>query len=309
MTVSLFHPELRAAARWLPRGFVRSWSLWLMEHLPVPAPRLPDGLTVTVRPLEGTSASIRLIGGPSGPRPRPVVLWLHGGGYVFGTAKQDDGLCARIAQRLGALVVSVDYRLATRHPFPAALDDCVAAWELIHREAASLGVDAMRSIIIGQSAGGGLAAGLVLRLKDTGRPLPLLQVLAYPLLDDRTVLRQVDGRNHRVWDQTSNAIGWSKYLGHAPGGEDVSDHAAAARRVDLRGLPSTWIGVGTLDLVCDEDLDYARRLEAAGVPSELEIVPGAYHGFDVAVPRVRVSEAFVESQLKAMERALGGASR
>ncbi|MCY1055892.1 alpha/beta hydrolase [Nannocystis sp. SCPEA4] len=293
-------------AKWLPRGAVRRWSLWLLERLPMPTPRLPEGVTVTVRQLDGTSATVRVIRGPGDARARPVVLWIHGGGYVIGSAKQDDLVCARIALRLGAVVVSVDYRLASRHPFPAPLDDCVAAWELIHREAPALGVDPTRSIIVGQSAGGGLAAGLVLRLADGGRPLPRLQVLVYPMLDDRTVLRQIEGRHHRVWDRGSNAIGWSKYLGRAPGGADVSEYAAAARRVDLRGLPPTWLGVGTLDLFHDEDVDYAARLAAAGVPVELELVPGAYHGFDIVAPRARVSQGFVESQLKAMEGALAG---
>ncbi|AKT41451.1 alpha/beta hydrolase [Chondromyces crocatus] len=303
MADSSFHPELRASARWLPRGVVRSWSLWLMARLPTPAPRLPDGVTVEERPLGGTSASVRILRASGSSRRAPVVLWIHGGGYVVGRAKQDDLVCARMAQRLGAVVVSVDYRLASNHPFPAPLDDCVAAWDLLQREAASLGVDAKRAIIAGQSAGGGLAAGLVLRLADSGRPMPILQVLVYPMLDDRTVLRQVDERHHRVWDQNSNAIGWSKYLGRPPGGADVSEHAAAARRADLRGLPPAWIGVGTLDLFHDEDLDYARRLEAAGVPVEVELVPGAYHGFDAVLPRAPVSKAFVEARVRAMERA------
>jgi acetyl esterase/lipase len=301
---SPFHAELRGAARWLPRGLVRGWSLGLLKHLPALPRRMPASTTVEVRQLAGTAATVRIVRGGATHRPSPVVLWIHGGGYVIGSAKVDDAFCAHLAERLGAVVVSVDYRLAPEHPFPAGLDDCAAAWTLIHAEAAALGIDAGRAIIAGQSAGGGLAAALVQRLVDAGAPLPRLQLLIYPMLDDRTVLRKEDNRHHRVWDHTSNAIGWSMYLASTPGPAELPAYAAPARRENLRGLPPTWIGVGTLDLFLYENRAYARRLEEAGVPVELQIVPGAFHAFEMLVPRAAVSRAFVASQLEAMERAL-----
>jgi acetyl esterase/lipase len=175
-------------------------------------------------------ARVRVYAGPPRATPRPAVLWIHGGGYVIGSARQDDGLCVRLASELDAVVVSVDYRLAPEHPFPTPLEDCCAAFELIHREASLFGVDPRRVAIAGQSAGGGLAAALALLLQDRGRPAPVLQLLVYPMLDDRTVLREVDERGHRLWNASSNRYGWSSYLAGEPGSPDVPDHAVEEGR-------------------------------------------------------------------------------
>lgn len=297
------HPELRGVARWLPRGVVPTRWLPLMR-LRAPSLPLPRGVSTTVRSLPGRGgATVRVIeaGGASGLR--PAVLWIHGGGYVLGHAQHDDRRCAALAQRLGAVVLSVDYRLAPEHPFPVPLDDCLAAWELLHRDAAALRIDPARTAIAGLSAGGGLAAALVLRAHDRALPAPALQLLVYPMLDDRTALRDHDARDFRLWDDVSNRFGWRAYLGRAPGDDDVSDHAAPARRRKLTGLPPAWIGVGTADLFHDEDLAYAARLRDAGVDVSLEVVPGAFHAFDVVAPRAAVSRAFFESQINALTRA------
>ena len=301
-----FHPDLRAAARWLPRGLARAWLIPLLQRLPALSRPLPEGVTVTERALPGRGgASVRVIGASlRDDVARPAVLWIHGGGYVMGRAKTDDAHCARLAKRLGATVLSVDYRLAPKHPFPTPLDDCLAAYELLLREAPSLGVDPARVVIGGMSAGGGLAAALVLRAHDRGLPPPALQLLVYPMLDDRTALREVDDRMHRLWNPASNRVGWSAYLGRAPGGDDVPDHAAPARRRDLSGLAPAWIGVGTADLFHDEDLAYAARLRDAGVPVSLEVVDGAFHGFDVVSPGAPVSRRFFDAQIAAIEGAL-----
>lgn len=257
--------------------------------------------------LSGSPATVRVIS-RDGAGPRPVVLWIHGGGYVIGVAAQDDARCVRMAQRLDATIVSVDYRLAPENPFPAPLDDCFAAYELLQREPELLGVDPSRVIIARQSAGAGLAAALALRVHDARRAPPKLQLLEYPMLDDRTVLRSdAENSHHRLWDVSSNRLGWNSYLGALePGGAAISDHAAAARRVDLRGLPPTWIGVGTLDLFHDENVDYAKRLQAAGVPTTLEVVEGAFHGFNAVLPNAPVSLRFFDSQMRAAERAFAG---
>ncbi len=298
------HPELRTLARWLPRGLARAWLIPLLQRLPVPSRPLPAGVVVTERALAGRGgASVRIVGAPDDGRARPAILWIHGGGYVMGRAKTDDALCARFAKRLGATVLSVDYRLAPGHPFPTPLDDCLAAYELLHREAASLGVDPARVAIGGMSAGGGLAAALVLRAHDRGLPAPALQLLVYPMLDDRTALRDVDDRLHRLWNPASNRVGWRAYLGREPGGDDVPEHAAPARRRDLSGVAPAWIGVGTADLFHDEDVAYAARLRDAGVPVTLDVVEGAFHGFDVVAPRAPVSRRFFDAQISAMERA------
>lgn len=287
-----FHPELAGIARWLPRGVARSWTLPLFRAIPTPRARLPAGVTLDERRVNGVP--VRVIGAPGA---RAAVLWIHGGGYVIGAAAQDDAVCASMAQQLGVAVVSVDYRLAPEHPFPAPLDDCFAAYDAL---------DDGPVVVAGQSAGGGLAAALVQRLCDAGRRRPALQALVYPMLDDRTVLRPppVDPR---MWDAPSNAFGWRSYLGRDPTEDAPPPYAAPGRRDDLAGLPPAWIGVGTADLFHDEDVAYAARLRAAGVPVTLEVVPGAFHGFETVAPRAAVSRAFVASLLDAMRAAIAPA--
>jgi acetyl esterase/lipase len=192
-------------------------------------------------------------------------------------------------------VVSVAYRLAPEHPFPAALDDAHAAWQWLQGAAASLGVDPARVAVGGASAGGGLAACLAQRLRDEGRVQPAAQLLVYPMLDDRTAARrELDGAGHLVWHNRSNRAGWSAYLGGAP---EVPAYAVAARHGDLHGLPPAWIGVGDLDLFWSEDRAYAERLEAAGVAVEFLEIAGAPHGFDMMAPDVPLARAFAASQV------------
>lgn len=234
-------------------------------------------------------------------RPSGAVLWIHGGGTVAGRPRQVHRTCSRIARDLGALVVSVDYRLAPEHPFPAGLDDCLAALEWVHAGAAQLGVDPGRVAVGGESAGGGLAASLCQRARDRGGPPIRFQCLVYPMLDDRTVLRADDeGRGTFVWTPASNRFAWTAYLGHPPTASGSErPYAAAARCRDLAGLPPAWIGVGDLDVFLPENVDYARRLEVAGVPCELHVEASMYHGADLVVPdapsmrafRARITEA------------------
>jgi acetyl esterase/lipase len=214
---------------------------------------------------------------------------------------QDDATCRRFARALGAVVAAVEYRLAPEHPFPTPLHDChdALAW-LASRD----DVDADRVAIGGASAGGGLAAGLALLARDRGEVGPVKQVLAYPMLDDRTVLRNdIDERSLRLWDNRANRFGWSSYTGLPPGSPRISGLAAPARHDDLTGLPPAWIGVGTLDLFHDEDVAYAERLRSAGVDCELDIVDGAFHGFDIVRAGAQVSKAFAAAQRTAFAAA------
>jgi acetyl esterase/lipase len=218
----------------------------------------------------------------------PALLWIHGGGYVIGSAAQDDDLCRRYARELGAIIASVDYRLAPDHQYPIPLEDCYSALQWLVRLPS---VDPARVAIGGASAGGGLAAALALLTRDRGEIPLTAQVLVYPMLDDRTVGRHLDSPGLRLWNQSSNKYGWSAYLGGAD-----PEVAVPARREDLSGLPPAWLGVGTFDLFHDEDLAYAERLKAAGVRCEVEVVPGAFHGFDGIVPKAHVSRSFFGSQ-------------
>jgi acetyl esterase/lipase len=222
---------------------------------------------------------------------------------VLGTAAQDDALCRYFVQRLGIVVASVDYRLAPEHSFPVPLHDCYDALSWLARHPR---IDPTRVAIGGASAGGGLAAALALLTRDRGEFQPVLQLLAYPMLDDRTALRNdLDERSFRLWNSKSNYFGWASYLGRTPGSVDVSGLAAPAREDDLSGVAPAWIGVGTHDLFHDEDLAFAQRLSQSGVPAEVQVVDGAFHGFDAVVPRATVSRNFRSAQAAALGAALG----
>ena len=292
MDIERVHPELRAGIRRLPPlPFHRRRLLPLLRlALRLSLSKRPRGVVVEDRSVE--AAGVRVY------RPRDgstgaALLWIHGGGFLIGAPRQDDRRCFRYALELGLVVVSVDYRLAPEHPFPAALEDCLAAWRWLQASAAELGVEPARTVVAGESAGGGLAATLVQRIHDLGGVQPAAQVLLCPMLDDRTAARlELDPIRHRVWNNRSNRSGWSSYLGHPPGGPAVQEYASAARRDDLAGLPPAWIGVGDIDLFCEEDRAYAERLDSAGVPCELHVVEMAPHGFESLVPAAPVSRDF-----------------
>lgn len=294
-----FHPDLRRIARFAPRHFISSRTLPLLRaltllHLPG---RHKDVEVLTLT----NGRSLRLHRPPVAISSSAAMLWIHGSGYVMGNARQDDQLCRRFVKALGITVAAVDYRLAPQHPYPAALEDCYAALQWL---AALPGVDPMRVAIGGASAGGGLTAALALTARDRGEIKPALQLLAYPMLDDRTVAPSgVDTRNYRLWSERSNRFGWKSYLGDAD-----PNTAVPARRADLAGLPPAWLGVGTLDLFHDEDLAYAERLKEAGVPCHVEVVPGAFHGFDAVAPGAAVSRAFFDSQCASLREALTAGS-
>lgn len=215
--------------------------------------------------------------------PEPVLLWIHGGGYVMGSADQNQLWVDGIVADLGCTVVSVDYRLAPETAHPGPLEDCYAALVWIQEHAGELGIDTQRIVIGGESAGGGLAASLSILAKDRGRPPARLQLLIYPMLDDRTgAVPRGDGTPASrpfVWTVQENVLGWTSLLGHAPGRDTEDPYAAPARRDDLSGLPNAFIAVGDLDLFLEEDVDFALRLLRAGVHVELHVHPGAPHGY------------------------------
>lgn len=207
------------------------------------------------------------------------LLWIHGGGFVLGAATMDDQFCGDTAKQLGVTIVSLDYRLAPKHPFPAAHDDVYAAWTWFVDHLTAWGLDRDRLAIGGQSAGGGLAAGLVQRLHDEGQPLAG-QWLWTPMLDDRTALRsELDAIGHLVWDNRANRYGWGSYL-RGVDRQAPPPYASPGRRDDLTGLPATWIYASDIELFHDEVVDYATRLEAAGVETTLDIVPGVPHAVE-----------------------------
>ena len=186
------------------------------------------------------------------------------------------------------------------------MEDCYAGLAWLHAQAAALGVDPGRVVVTGESAGGGLAAALVLLAKHRGEFPVAFQHLVFPMLDDRTVTQPDPSPflGQFVWTRDSNRFGWTALLGGPPGGADISPFAAPARASDLSGLPPTFMICGALDLFLEEDLDYARRLIRAGVPTELHIYPGAPHGF-MFMPDTQVSRTFARDSMGALARALG----
>jgi acetyl esterase/lipase len=227
---------------------------------------------------------------PTQSDPGPGILYLHGGGMIFGNRFGGVGAYLPLVATHGAVVVAIDYRLAPEHPDPIPVEDCFAAlgWTATH--AGDLGIDPDRLIVAGQSAGAGLAAGVTLLARARGGPAIAGQVLISPMLDDRndTVsARQIDGIG--VWDRTSNATGWKALLGDRVGGEEVADAAAPGRAADLAGLPSAFLSVGSAEVFRDETVTYASRIWAVGGVAELHVWPGAFHGFENFAPAARIS--------------------
>ncbi len=235
---------------------------------------------------------------------RPSLLWMHGGGYIMGSPEQEDIMVKNIVSAIGCVAVSVDYRLAPDTRYPGLVEDCYAALQWLHTHVRELGVDPTRIAIAGSSAGGGLAAALALLARDRGEIPLVFQLLIAPMLDDRTctLAEPHSYTGEFIWTHKANRFGWTSLLGHEPGRPDVSPYAAAARAEHLEGLPSTFINVGALDLFLEEDLEYARRLTRAGVPTEFHLYPGAYHGFRM-VDNAQVTQTAARDQLAALKRA------
>ena len=241
---------------------------------------------------EGHTIDLRIMRPSATHGKAPLFFWIHGGGYVMGTAAQGDMFTLNAAQGLGCFAASVEYRLAPETAYPGPLEDCYQGLKYLHDNAEELGIDRQKIIIGGVSAGGGLAAGLALLIRDRGEMDICAQVLIYPMIDDTNVTPASDNvPDTLVWSRSFNAFGWQSYLGDLYGQKDVPIYAAPARADDLSGLPPTYMPVGDLDLFLDENILYARKLTQAGVPTHFHIVPGAFHGFNGFVADAPVSQA------------------
>lgn len=235
----------------------------------------------------------------------PCIFHIHGGGYVSGSAEALEAGHRRLVSRLGCCLISVNYRLAPETPFPGPIEDCYAALAWVFANAGELGIDTARIGVMGESAGGGLAAALALLVRDRGEHRLAFQHLIYPMIDDRTCVTPDPHPyvGEFVWTPEANLFGWTSLLGHAPGGEGVSPYAAAARATDLTGLPPTFLATGALDLFLEENFTYAQRLIRAGVPVEMHVYPGAFHAFQWA-PGAQVSRDAARDSREALAKAL-----
>ncbi|MET0379182.1 MAG: alpha/beta hydrolase [Spongiibacteraceae bacterium] len=306
MHINKVHPELRKViGRIPPIPFHNRLFISTINFLSKIAPRAKSlpGVILTEKSLN--SAGVRIYRPeklPSGA----ALFWIHGGGLITGNAAMNDRECASYARELGLVVVSVEYRLAPKHPFPAAIDDCYEAWQWLQTAAKELGVDPSRIVISGQSAGGGLAASLAQRIHDQGGVQPAAQALFCPMLDDRTAARkELDAIKHRIWNNTNNRVGWFSYLGQPAGVAAVPAYAVPARREDLSGLPSTWISVGDIELFYAEACEYSQRLKSAGVNCELYEIPMAPHGFEAFVPNAPITRALYADFYQFLRKSLG----
>ena len=304
-------PELQSFAKMSPKVNYSKRNVWLFNLLMrlMPPSKALEGLYVEnvfiPRQDDRTKLRLRIYKPKSVDMPAPALIWMHGGGYVMGRPEQDDHGCAQYAHELGITVVSVDYRCAPKHPFPAPLDDCYSALKWVVSHSPELSIDPSHIAIGGNSAGGGLAAALAQLALDLKEIKPVFQLLIYPMLDDRTVLRtDIDDSNNVTWTHKSNRFGWGSYLGGECGDENAPAYSVPARRADLSDLPPTWIGVGALDIFHDEDVAYAQRLKKCGVECELDVVSGAFHGFDVFDPQMPIVQEFRNSQIAALKKYL-----
>jgi acetyl esterase/lipase len=315
-------PELRVVVEKLPTD--RPLDLNDIPTARAKMKKMVTSLLAALPPVEGVTSQDQFAPSAQGdpavrvrvyrpndqPHQLPALLWIHGGGYVMGDIEQDDRLMKQLVNRIGCVAVSVDYRLAPEHPFPAPVEDCYAGLKWLFAHADELGVDPSRIAIGGASGGGGLAAGLALLARDRAEVRVAFQLLIYPMIDDRNVTPASYAiTDPRMWHRESNRLGWKAYLGREGGGADVSPYAAAARATDLTNLPPAYIPVGALDLFVDENIEYAQRLVQAGVPTELHVYPGAFHGFDLFAPSARVSKQFKGDRDDALKRALHNAAR
>ncbi len=282
-----------------------------------------EGLDREVPPELGLSIEDRLVPGweddPEVPvrlyRPKeaasgpvPGILMIHGGGFVVGTIETEHLGGAMMAAHVGALVVSVEYRLAPEHAYPAALHDCYSALKFLHGEAPALGVDRERIAVVGTSAGGGLAAATALFARDRGGPALCFQMLHIPELDDRLETPSMrEFVETPIWNRPLAEKSWQYYLGDLSGSDDVPAYAAPARATDLSGLPAAYVSTAENDPLRDEGILYALRLLQAGVSVELHQFPGTFHGSAMVVT-AEVSRRAQEESTRVLRHVLGTAT-
>jgi acetyl esterase/lipase len=248
-----------------------------------------DGATITARWYVQDGA-------PSGP----AALFFHGGGYIFGHIDQFDGPVSRYVSASGVSMLSVEYRRAPEYPYPTPVEDAYAALRWLHDHAGELGVDPDRIGVMGDSAGGGMAAALTILARERGGPRIARQILLMPMLDDRTTTPDPLIEPFLIWSYEDSLTAWPALLGDAAGGDRVPATAAPSRLEDAAGLPPAYIEVGQLDVFRDEDLAYATKLSRAGVDVEFHLRPGVPHEFDSIAPGSDVARRAIADRVRVL---------
>ncbi|MFC6354701.1 alpha/beta hydrolase [Luethyella okanaganae] len=270
------------------------------EERIVPGPAGAPDLEVTVFSPSGHAARTA-----AGRAAVPGLLNIHGGGMMLGNRFMDTDRLVGLVLELGVIAANVEYRLAPEHPHPAPVEDCYAGLSWMAKNAASLGVDPARIVVMGGSAGGGLSAGVALLARDRGGPSIAGQLLLCPMIDDTNTTiasHQYDGVG--TWTRKANLFGWEALLGEAAGTPDASPYAAPARASDLSGLPPAFIEAGSAELFRDENVDYASRIWAVGGQAELHIWSGGFHGFDIYAPDAEITRAALAARISWLRRLL-----
>lgn len=310
-------PELRAiAARMLENGPPHSYSAESLKSArnfgaAFAPPRLPDiAVSEEFARLPGDAPDVKLFVINAKPgASRPAILHSHGGGYILGKAEWEVGHLQALARDLDCAIVSVEYRLAPETRYQGSIEDNYAGLLWLYQNAEPLGADPARIALLGESAGGGHSALLAITARDRGEVPVAFQTLVYPMLDDRTGSTRMPPPFIGAfgWDAASNRFGWEAFLGQPPGGSGVPVTGVPARIENLTGLPPAFIGVGGIDLFVSENIEYGRRLIEAGVPVELVVVPGAFHGFDRIAADTTIAKRFTNAKVNALRRAFGQA--
>jgi len=285
-------------------------DLEMVRNIKLPSVEKSINVLTTTRTIRG--AESELLVKIYEPRNRqnvklPAIFWIHGGGYVLGHPDGDDSLCESFVEEVNCVVVSIDYRLAPEHQYPAAIEDCYAGLKWTVDNGEELKIDTSRIAIVGASAGGGLTAALALMVRDRGEIEIAFQAPLYPMLDDRNTTPssyEINEENlPKAWNREANEIAWKMYLG-SNASNQISYYAAPTRAKDLTGLPPAYIFIGQLDPFRDETLEYVTRLAQAGVPVEFHLYPGCFHGFDSIFNNVEISKRARSEYINAISKAL-----
>lgn len=307
-SLKLVDPELRPILDVFTGFDVTAQTLPMLREMPcAPALEAPSFKQISVKSPSGNDIRTLLIT-PDGEAPKqgwPALLYMHGGGFVFGSPETILPTLQKVSKDVGCVIVVPAYRLAPEHPFPAALVDNYCTLKWMHESAQDLNIDTARIAIGGDSAGGGHAAVLSAAINERAEFLPVFQLLIYPMLDDRTGSTRLApaGLGEFIWTPDNNVFGWSSYLGCEAGRDDVPVGAVPARNSDVSGMAPTLIASGDLDLFWQENFDYAERLKNAGVEVEFGTFKGAFHGFNVMLPDTAISRRFHALCVKALKKA------